>query len=359
MGEERIASMLPPGLKVTVSKQKDSKAETEDERRPIEVTLDSSDEEDEKANSGVTVRRMVSSPRVKERVKSGSLVKERVGSGSKVKERVKSGSLEKERVVSGSRVRERVESGSRVKEVLEERVRERVVSGSRVKECSVRLVPVSAGAVGVCGECGQGAGRAALAPAPGALPEGRAVREEAISVISWEDSREHRWPLTFKGVDVAVHDRFGHLVAHDSGLMEAGVSLYLSCTIRSILDDGEGVPVGRAGPLKSWRNFQKKVILGTEVEGVEVEYHIDTRDFSEQYQAALQQLDISQFTSSIQEVLVDLASSDEDSSPPSPPPPSRKRPPWPPPGPRRRRQGGWPPPPPSPPARPPGGRRGS
>ena len=184
LGEERIASMLPPGLKVTVSKQKDSKAETEDERRPIEVTLDSSDEEDEKANSGVTVRRVVSSPRVKERVKSGSLVKERVGSGSKVKERVKSGSLGKERVKSGSKVKERVSSGSLVKE--------RVVSGSRVKECSVRLVPVSAGAVGVCGECGQGAGRAALAPAPGALPEGRAVREEAISVISWEDSREHR-----------------------------------------------------------------------------------------------------------------------------------------------------------------------
>ena len=77
LGEERIASMLPPGLKVTISKQKDSKAETEGERKPIEVTLDSSDEEDEKANSGVTVRRVVSSPRVKERVKSGSLVKER------------------------------------------------------------------------------------------------------------------------------------------------------------------------------------------------------------------------------------------------------------------------------------------
>merc|ERR1719319_256256 len=59
---ERIANRLPPGLKVTVSKQKDSKAITEGERKPIKVTLDSSDDEDDKANSGVTVKRVSSSP---------------------------------------------------------------------------------------------------------------------------------------------------------------------------------------------------------------------------------------------------------------------------------------------------------
>ena len=191
LGEERIANRLPPGLKVTVSKQKDLKAKLEGERKPIEVTLDSSDDEDEKENSGVTLKRVSSSPRLKERVKSGSF-KERVRSGSKLRERVVSSPRVKERARSGSRVKERVVSGSKVKE--------RVVSGAKVKECSVWLKPVSAGPPGVCGECGQAAGgRAALAPSPGALPEARAVREEAISVISWEDSREHRWPLTFKG----------------------------------------------------------------------------------------------------------------------------------------------------------------
>merc|ERR1719319_1877616 len=126
LGEERIANRLPPGLKVTVSKQKDSKAITEGERKHIEVTLDSSDDEDDKANSGVTVKRVSSSPGVKERVKSGSLVKERVRSGSKLRERVVASPRVKERVRSGSRVRERV--------VASPRVKERVRSGSRVKE---------------------------------------------------------------------------------------------------------------------------------------------------------------------------------------------------------------------------------
>ena len=190
----------------------------------------------------------------------------------------------------------------------------------KIKSCTVSLTQVrlpGAGSNPTCKDCGQDAShRSNLVPLPDAQPEQEAVKEEAISVLSWEDSKRNSWPLSFKAVEVSVHDRNGHLVPYDSGLVEGGVKLYLSARLCSILDDSKSVVVGDAGPLLSWRKFKEKVILATSVEGMEVEYHIETSDFSQQYNEALNKLSIGQFTSIIEEAFVDLASSsDEDASP--------------------------------------------
>ena len=164
-----------------------------------------------------------------------------------------------------------------------------------------------------CKDCGQEAShRSNLVPLPNALPEQEAVKEEAISVLSWEDSKLNSWPLSFKAVEVSVHDRNAHLVPYDSGLVEGGVKLYLSARLCSILDDSKSVVVADAGPLRSWRKFKEKVIFATSVDGMEVEYHIETSDFSKQYNEALNKLSIGQFTSIIEEAFVDLASSSDE-----------------------------------------------
>ena len=191
----------------------------------------------------------------------------------------------------------------------------------KIKSCTVSLTQVKLPATGSnlrCKDCGQEAlHRSNLTPLPDAQPEQEAVKEEAISVLSWEDSKRNSWPLSFKAVEVSVHDRNGHLVPYDSGLVEGGVKLYLSARLCSILDDSKSVVVGDAGPLRSWRKFKEKVILATSVDGMEVEYHIETSDFSQQYNEALNKLSIGQFTSIIEEAFVDLASSsdEEDASP--------------------------------------------
>ena len=194
----------------------------------------------------------------------------------------------------------------------------------KIKSCTVsltqvRLPLVTGGSNNMrCKDCGQDAShRSNLKPLPDAQPEQDAVKEEAISVLSWEDSKRNSWPLSFKAVEVSVHDRNGHLVPYDSGLVEGGVKLYLSARLCSILDDSKSVVVGEAGPLRSWRKFKEKVILATSVEGMEVEYHIETSDFSEQYNEALNKLSIGQFTSIIEEAFVDLASSSEEDASPS------------------------------------------
>ena len=192
---------------------------------------------------------------------------------------------------------------------------------TKIKSCTVSLtqvkLPVGAGSILRCKDCGQDAThRSNLTPLSDAQPEQEAVKEESISVLSWEDSKRNSWPLSFKAVEVSVHDRFGHLVPYDSGLMEGSVQLFLSARLCSILDDSKSVVVSNAGPLLSWRKFKEKVILATVVDGMEVEYHIETSDFSQQYTKALNKLSIGQFTSIIEEAFVDLASSsDEDASP--------------------------------------------
>ena len=137
-----------------------------------------------------------------------------------------------------------------------------------------------------------------------------------ISVLSWEDSKSNSWPLSFKAVEVSVHDGHGHLVPYDSGLIESSVKVYLTAKLRSILDDSKSVGVSGAGPLRSWRKYRDKIILATSVDGMDVEYHIETSDFSQQYNEALSKLSIGQFTSIIEEAFVDLASSsDEEETP--------------------------------------------
>ena len=193
----------------------------------------------------------------------------------------------------------------------------------KIKKCTVSVNQVrvpSAGAGGAsltCKDCGQEAEhRSNLKPLLGAIPEEEAVKMGEISVLSWEDSKSNSWPLSFKAVEVSVHDGHGHLVPFDSGLIESSVKVYLTAKLRSILDDSKSVEVGGAGPLRSWRKYRDKIILATSVDGMDVEYHIETSDFSQQYNEALSKLSIGQFTSIIEEAFVDLASSsDEEETP--------------------------------------------
>ena len=99
----------------------------------------------------------------------------------------------------------------------------------KIKSCTVSLtqvkLPVGAGSILRCKDCGQDAThRSNLTPLSDAQPEQEAVKEESISVLSWEDSKRNSWPLSFKAVEVSVHNRFGHFVPYDSGLMEGASS---------------------------------------------------------------------------------------------------------------------------------------
>merc|ERR1719341_464036 len=162
---------------------KHHKVPVEDRKLPIEVVeLDSEEEEEESIHhsaGGVTVRLTKGSP-----IRQATYLKQVTPKGTtKVTTKVTSQQI-------------------------------------KIKSCTVSLTQVrlpGAGSNLTCKDCGQDAShRSNLVPLPDAQPEQEAVKEEAISVLSWEDSKRNAWPLSFKAVEVSVHDRNGHLVPYDS-----------------------------------------------------------------------------------------------------------------------------------------------
>ena len=96
------------------------------------------------------------------------------------------------------------------------RVTPKVISQqNKIKSCTVSLTQVRLPVAGSnlrCKDCGQEAlHRSNLTPLPDAQPEQEAVKEEAISVLSWEDSKRNSWPLSFKAIEVSVSVVHRHL----------------------------------------------------------------------------------------------------------------------------------------------------
>ena len=91
--------------------------------------------------------------------------------------------------------------------------------------------PVQAGP---CSVCHQTPDRVSFFPIGNGLDEATAVRDERISVISWEISLQSDWPPCFKATNLSVYDSMGHMVPYD------GVSfdVILDCLFINILISG-------------------------------------------------------------------------------------------------------------------------
>eukprot|EP00092_Neocalanus_flemingeri_P093866 GFUD01119335.1.p1 GENE.GFUD01119335.1~~GFUD01119335.1.p1 ORF type:complete len:686 (+),score=139.05 GFUD01119335.1:191-2059(+) len=156
--------------------------------------------------------------------------------------------------------------------------------------------------IGHCPVCCQPPDRITHFNIGNGLDEATAVRDERISILSWEVSLQSDWPPCFKATNLSVYDSMGHLVAYDQGLVEAGHSLFFSGLLMNIIDDSVTLPVDNIGPLTGWRKPEggATLILITCLEGTDVEYHVDTEKFSKAYKAVLMK---GQFYKSFSKVL--------------------------------------------------------
>eukprot|EP00092_Neocalanus_flemingeri_P102066 GFUD01130529.1.p1 GENE.GFUD01130529.1~~GFUD01130529.1.p1 ORF type:complete len:892 (+),score=218.64 GFUD01130529.1:118-2793(+) len=164
------------------------------------------------------------------------------------------------------------------------------------------LDPYTGPDIGPCPVCCQPPDRITHFNIGNGLDEATAVRDERISILSWEVSLQSDWPPCFKATNLSVYDSMGHLVAYDQGLVEAGHSLFFSGLLMNIIDDSVTLPVDNIGPLTGWRKPEggATLILITCLEGTDVEYHVDTEKFSKAYKAVLMK---GQFYKSFSKVL--------------------------------------------------------
>ena len=77
-------------------------------------------------------------------------------------------------------------------------------------------------------------------------------------------------------------------------MIEEGHDLFLSGIVKNILDEDsdESARVAMAGPVLAWRKHKEdnisKLILTTELEDVEIEYHIDLDDLNYIYRSTIE-----------------------------------------------------------------------
>jgi DNA (cytosine-5)-methyltransferase 1 len=150
-----------------------------------------------------------------------------------------------------------------------------------------------------------------------ALEEYSVLADERLSIFTGkEQSIEVMEVIQHKITNFSVYDNYLHLCPFDSGLIEAGIKLYISGSVKPIYDDNptteDSIPAMKLGPIGEWwitgYDGGKKALLGISTEFAE---YILVNP-SEEYRPIMQKA--YEKTSIVKIVIEYLATSDDEES---------------------------------------------